>query len=412
MAKIGGRDPGEVTCRWARELMRRDGARDIEIRVFGRRVELVGERNHSERVLAASPAWGGHPPGKLKTTAMSFLAPSALTIADGDAWARLRPFNEQVLATGGPHPFAQAFLDSVREAFARPLADRDDVEAAMGRAMVGIVLGRADPGDDVAGDVTRLMAVVQSPLRRKLLGFWYARLREKLYASLERHWEASGDRDLTLLGLARRAAPESSRRELLEQVPHWMFTFTGSGTDLLTRTLAVIVSRSEVRRRVVDEIKAAGPLDRADSIERLDYLKACLLETGRLFQPVTRTFHRSQTTGSAGGEGFDVIHWFPLLQRDDELGATVHDFRPDRWLGDALDPAAAASNLFLRGPRACPGKDLILFVCKAAIARQVGELGLGGPLNGGSRASRLAHDPLPVSFPEGEAQFTASEASR
>jgi hypothetical protein len=108
----------------------------------------------------------------------------------------------------------------------------------------------------------------------------------------------------------------------------------------------------------------------------------------------------------------EVVHWFPLLQRDDALGAAVHDFRPDRWLGEELDPAAAASNLFLRGPRVCPGKDLILFVCKAAIARQVGELGLGGPLNGGSRASRLAHDPLPVSFPEGEAQFTASEASR
>jgi cytochrome P450 len=96
------------------------------------------------------------------------------------------------------------------------------------------------------------------------------------------------------------------------------------------------------------------------------------------------------------------VHYFPLLQRDDRLGPTVHEFRPDRWLAPDLDAAAQASNLFLRGPRACPGMDLILFVCKTAAAMQLGELGLS------ARQDRLAHDPLPVSFPKLDAPFTAS----
>lgn len=95
----------------------------------------------------------------------------------------------------------------------------------------------------------------------------------------------------------------------------------------------------------------------------------------------------------------ETVHYFPLLQRDPELDASIDAFRPDRWLEPEPDPAVRASNLFLRGPRACPGEDLILFVCKAALARQVGEIGIT------VRPSRLGHDPLPVTFPAGEARF-------
>jgi hypothetical protein len=83
----------------------------------------------------------------------------------------------------------------------------------------------------------------------------------------------------------------------------------------------------------------------------------------------------------------------------------VDEFRPERWLTDDLDAAAGASNLFLRGPRGCPGEDLILFVCEAAIRHQLGESGIT------ARPSRLSTDPLPVSFPAGDVAFiTRSES--
>jgi cytochrome P450 len=83
----------------------------------------------------------------------------------------------------------------------------------------------------------------------------------------------------------------------------------------------------------------------------------------------------------------------------------VDEFRPERWLMDDLDPAARASNLFLRGPRGCPGEDLVVFVCEAAIRHQVGKLGVT------AKPSRLSIDPLPVSFPAGDVAFiTRSES--
>jgi cytochrome P450 len=397
-------DAAAAGCAWARAIVNRDRGAGLDIAVPGVHAELVTRRERSEQVLATTPGPNGYAAGKLKAKAMSFLAERALTIADGDTWARLRRFNERVLGTGGVHPFAQTFLEHVRAAFAAPVGNTDDIRAAMGRAMVGIVLGEdANVHGDPAGDVRVLFDVVQSPLRRLLLGFWYKRRRKRLYEVFEQRWAASRDDDHTLLARARGTPSDVDHDGLLQQVPHWMFTFTGSGSDLLARTLAMVTSRPNVHRRVLDEIGAAGDLGQADSLGRLPYLNACVLETGRLFPPVTRTFHRPPTVG--GSAASDIVHYFPLLQRDDALGPSVHEFRPERWLGSELDAAATASNLFLRGPRACPGMDLILFVCRAAGARLLAELRIA------ARSDVLSRDPLPVSFPEKQAHFTVSETS-
>jgi cytochrome P450 len=286
----------------------------------------------------------------------------------------------------------------VRRAFAKPVSDIDDIRAAMGRAMAQIVLGGTPDGEDPSEDVRVLFDVVQKPVRRKLFGFLYRGRRSRLYARLGRRWDESKDGEKTLVARARQSAPNVGRNVLLEQIPHWMFTFTGSGTDLLARTLAMVTCRPEVHRRALDEINQAGPTSSAETIGKLPYLNACLLETGRLFPPVTRTFHVAADSEAEGDA--QIVHYFPLLQRDDALGPTVHAFQPERWLAPELDGPASASNLFLRGPRACPGMDLILFVCRAASARLLGELFLSG------HSEILSSDPLPVSFPESEALFT------
>jgi hypothetical protein len=399
----GDFDAQAAGCRWARALTEETGAAELRIGVLGRGVDLVTTRTRSEQVLSAEPETGTHEPGRLKAGGMAFLAPAALAVASGERWHRLRAFNEQVLATRDTHPFAQHFLETVRAAFDSPVTGPDDVRRALGRAMVGIVLGEppAD-GSDPADDARVLFDVVQNPVRRKLLGFRYRGRRDRLYALIERRWQEAGDADRTLIALARRTSSGGPSTELFQQVPHWMFTFTGSGSALLTRTLAMITARPAVRERVSAELAAAGPPERAETIQRLDFLNACLLETGRLFPPVTRTFHH---TDAKRGAGREIVHYFPLLQRDDTLGPSVHHFVPERWLQPVLDPPAAASNLFLRGPRACPGSDLILFVCRAAAARLIGELRLSGS------ASTLSRDPLPLSFPERTARFTTAEVT-
>jgi len=182
-----------------------------------------------------------------------------------------------------------------------------------------------------------------------------------------------------------------------------MFTFTGSGTELLFRTLTLVGSRPGVLERALREIEDAGPLEDPDSIERLPYVEACLRETGRLYAPVSRTFHRAPV-----GEVFDhrritptmeIVHFFPVLQRDTRVDPAADLFRPERWLepGAVLDDH---SNVFLSGSRACPGRDLILFVCKAAAAYQLGRNAVRAD------APALETDPLPVSYPRRGTRLT------
>ena len=391
------RDPGHVICRWAREAMTREGGLDLKLPMLNR--TLVGDREHSERVLAGEPSQSTYCAGGTKVDGMKFLAPHALTIIDGDAWRRLRAFNEQVLAIGAPHPSSQAFLAHVRAAFHAPVKDQSDISRAMGRAMVGIVFGdSATPFSDPGNDARELFDVVASVPKRKLFGRLYVERRRRFYAKLRDRWEgADPSNETTLLARARRAAADIDRDHLIEQIPNWMFTFTGSGTKLLTRTLAMIVSREPVRKRVLSELAGAGTITDAATIYALPYLDACLRETGRLFPPVALTFHGAARTSD--GAPPELVHWFSLLQRDDALGRSAQEFRPERWLGVSRDPPSVASNLFLRGPRACPGAELILFVCRAALVRLVGEFRQTG---GGARLSR---DPLPISFPQREAVF-------
>ncbi len=391
-----GADLGRVLCRWAGSLPARDGA--IHIRVLGRRFQLVRSGELSRRILDASPVGGACPPGRFKREAMSFLAPRALTIAHGEDWARLRDFHERVLDFDERHPLAQHFLERTRAAFAQPVHSREEVRTAMGRAMSAIIPG--DAPETLPGEVHTLLRVVQSPLRRRLLGFRYRAVRERLYEFLRsRLRRPEVAKTVNILELARRSDPPADEEEFIQQIPHWMFTFTSSGTELLTRTLALITSRADVHQRILDELAAAGDPEQAVTVGKLCYTEACLLEVGRLFPPATGTFHRSVDDQT------EIIHWFPLLHRDLALGDSIDDFRPERWLSDTPDAVAEASCLFLRGPRRCPGRTLILFVIKAALARQLGEIRMT------VRASRLSTDPLPVSFPEAEAFFHSEKLS-
>jgi cytochrome P450 len=211
------------------------------------------------------------------------------------------------------------------------------------------------------------------------------------------------------VGLARGASGAGDVETLLQQVPHWMFTFTGSGADLLSRGLALIGSRPDTLARVRAELAAAGPLDDPASIDRLRYLEACLLESARLFPPVRFTMHRA----AAGDAALDprippkteILQVFSLTQRDRAADPTADAFRPERWLEDASRADAAYPNLFLSGARRCPGRELIMFVCKGAAAHLLHEAGLA------VRCPELGGDPLPFSFPARRLRFETLKRS-
>jgi cytochrome P450 len=253
-------------------------------------------------------------------------------------------------------------------------------------------------------DIRELFGLVQSPVKRKLQGSRGRRRVAALYDSLREAWHSADRAAATsLLGMARGAGGSENVETLLQQVPHWMFTFTGSGADLLSRGLALIGSRPDALARARNEIASAGPLDDPASIDRLRYLEACLLESARLFPPVRFTLHRAPAGDAAPNAsippGTEILQVFSLTQRDPASDPTADEFRPERWLEDLPRAEAAYPNLFLSGARRCPGRDLILFVCKGAAACLLHEAGLV------VGCAELSADPLPFSFPTRHLRF-------
>ena len=391
-----GGDPGQAINGWLRQ--RAASGEGIVLNLGFKKVLLVTGPDLSAHVLEPQPRVDGFAAGELKKKGMAFLAPNALTISNGDEWARRRVYNETVLGTGGPHPDREAFLDEVNKGFATPVASTAEIRERMGLVMRGVVFGSGAPAG-LPDDMDELMSVVQSPVKRTLFGWRYIGSKNRLYETLRRQWDEASDR--SLVAHARRLGGSASD-DNVQQLPHWMFTFTGSGTDLLTRTLAMVGSRPDVARKVADEIAATGSLDEPSAIDRLVYLEACLRETGRLFPPVTRTFHVAPVgdkfDGRAIPPGMEIVHYFPYQHRDTTVDPTANEFRPERWADEAAIPS---SYLFLGGARSCPGEDLIVFVCKSALAQLIGRHGTS------ARAPALATDPLPVSFPRKEVRINA-----
>jgi cytochrome P450 len=132
------------------------------------------------------------------------------------------------------------------------------------------------------------------------------------------------------------------------------------------RTLLLVLSHPEAHRRVLAELGSPVP-ESAAALDGLPFLDACLTEAAHLYPPVTRTFHHTTAPLSAAGVGVpsdvELATAFPLLGES----ADAPRFRPDRWLPSA-QPNDSSFDPFLGGTRRCPGRNVISFVCKAALA--------------------------------------------
>ena len=350
---------------WSERTSVRLGNADFVLKVGSKRLLLVGGLELSRCVLAPRPGTDGLVAGNIKQKAMATLAPKALTISDGDDWTRRRAFNEFVLDSGHLHSLAPMIAAAARTAFREPITNVESIRDAMRRTMLAVDFGEGVAPDHIAADLEYLSGLVQNPLRRMLLGPFAGGRRRRLRSAIATMWASAESGPASLLKRAREAPPLGDD-EVLEQVPHWMFTFLGSATDLLAHALWLALSHEPTRTALVAEIASAG--ESLSSLDGLPLLNGCLLEAAQLYPTTNRTFHHTTQAVTLGATvvpaNVEIVHWFPLLQPAQPVAPS---FRPRRW-ADGHTTSDEPFDPFLGGSRACPGKHLILFVCKVAMA--------------------------------------------
>lgn len=414
--------PSAILTAWFQQLAQRyAGSGAVLLPLPGKRILLVVDRDLSGHILSEAPSSSAYLPGRLKSQAMELLAPHALTIAHDQDWRHWRTFHEAVLCPGSPHPDQSVHLPTIRAAFSAPCDSLDDIRQRLGVTMLAVVFGVGPESTALkeidltalAEDVQQLADMVNQPLRRLLLGSFQKSRRERIYAVLGEAWKASSE-DAPKGSLLSRAhaanLADSGWQELLEQLPHWMFTFQGSASKLFGRTLVILLSRPELLEKVREELRMVcgsdGPRSE-EQIDRLTFLEACVLETGRLYPPVSLTVHRRDTEEIHDGRRIpadtDILQLFLLLQRPQTPYVEAREFQPSLWLDRT--GGCPFSNVFLSGARSCPGKDLILFVIKTGLATI-----LAGDVPAVPNKAFLQAR-WPLSFPDRLIRFTASTAT-
>jgi cytochrome P450 len=367
-----------------RRLRDRHGPAPLILSVPKRTVAVLLDHEDVGRVLDGTPEHFT-PDTVEKHAALGRFQRHGPLLSRGRDRARRRPFNEAALDQDRPlHHLAEPLWHKITEESGRlaeaarrsgRLAWRG-FEPAWARLVRRVVFG------DAAADDRGLTALLDD-LRRDANWAYLKPRRESARVDLAARLLARLDRadPSSLAGAVADAAPGPDVHPE-DQVAHWLFAYDAAALALM-RTLALLSVHPGPRHGVRTELAATD----ASRPEELPYLRACVLESLRLW-PTTPLLLRDATAATAwGGEvlpaGTSFVVYTPLFHRDPERLPYADRFTPRVWLDGTAD-AEPAMTPFSGGPARCPGRNLVLFTVTTALAallrRNDYRLASAGPL--------------------------------
>ncbi|UUV33173.1 cytochrome P450 [Amycolatopsis roodepoortensis] len=342
------------------------GPGPLRLRVPGRTIDLALSGEDVGAVLAAAPV-PFSPSTKEKRAALGHFQPHGVLISDAVERAPRRTFNEEVLEPGKPlhdlaAPFAAAIAEEAASLWDGGTLDWDTFNVAWWRMVRRVTLGKSAAGDDGLTDALARL--------RKDANWAYAhprrdRLHDQFRTRLIGHLERAEAGSLAEAIASAGPSGERTMEVVADQVAHWLFAFDAAGI-VTFRALALLATHPDVRERADEEVAAAD----LTVPGQFPYLRACALESVRLW-PTTPALLRESTAETAWGPaGTTVLIFTPFFHRDPESLPYADRFEPGIW----LDGSAAANPAlvpFSAGPAICPGRDLVLFCASTMLAHLI-----------------------------------------
>lgn len=385
-------DADRRAVRLLQSLHERYGAGPVLVNFPARRLAVVLSPDHVQRVLDETPE--PFTAANLeKRSSLGRFQPHGVLVSEGEARTDRRRFNEAVLDTERPvHRLADDLVSKVREEVAAVvgLAERsghlawDDFARGWWRMVRRVVLGDAARDDHAVTDLlARLRRGANWGYLRPGQNAVHARFERRLRAHLERAEPGS-------LAHLVATAPATPQTVPHDQVPQWLFAFDAAGMATF-RTLALLASHTEQAGHARDELSGRD----LSTPQDLPYLRACVLESSRLW-PTTPSILRDTTTTTVWDSGTlpagtALMVFAPFFHRDDRRLPYADRFQPGVWAdGYASDEWPLIP--FSAGPAECAGRNLVLLVTSTALAallehhdyrlRPLGRLDSGRPLPG------------------------------
>ncbi|KAK3127816.1 hypothetical protein QOZ80_7AG0578770 [Eleusine coracana subsp. coracana] len=189
-----------------------------------------------------------------------------------------------------------------------------------------------------------------------------------------------------LLGLMLEAcAPEHgdtpvlSMDEIIDECKTFFFAGHDTTSHLLTWTSFLLSTHPEWQERLREEVRrecgGGDAVPTGDVLNRLKLVNMFLLETLRLYAPVSLIQRRAGSELEVGGvrvpEGAILTIPIATIHRDKEVwGEDAGEFRPERFENGVTRAAKHPNALlsFSSGPRSCIGQNFAMIEAKAVVA--------------------------------------------
>ncbi|MBV1853159.1 cytochrome P450 [Catellatospora tritici] len=363
LVTLAGRwwQPDARAVRLMQRLRGRYGGGALLLRNPGRKWALALSTDAVRVVLADTEPYS--PATVDKIAALSHFQPHGVLITRGGLRAPRRAVNEHALDADLPvHHLAASITAKITEEIA-PLRDQmggrlawDRFATAYWRAVRRIVLGDAAHDDD---ELLDLLAMLRRDANWAGLRPRNDRLRQRFRQRLDAHLARREPGSLASL-----LPPPEPVMDPYGQVPHWLFAYDAAGATVF-RTLAMLSTHP------VQRLWSAADLRSGESPHRLPRLRACVLETLRLW-PTTPAILRESGTPTRWDGGrlparTSLLVYTPFFHRDDQTLPYAHRFEPARWI-DANGHDEWSTVSFSAGPGRCPGRNLVLLTTTAILA--------------------------------------------
>lgn len=327
----------------------------VPILTYGLIINIITDINFVKQLLDNSPFIFGA--GKIKYDFFKSFMGLNLGISEGCPWMRRRKFNEHVLTSDKPHIFSTMFNRSIEKILQN---NEIPLNLIQFNKLARLITMKIVFNENKINE--SLFNVISQANSFSVVFVGSANI-NKTYMKNYNQYILKHIRNPnkgSLLYLTKNANSELTDKEILHQVPHWIFPINGITSVASLKLLLLLSNHPKILHKVMNDIKQ----------NKYDYLRKCILELLRLNNPVSSTFRTLLRDYSFDdnykykkGEQFVILN-SPVL-RDPITFIKPNKFIPKRWT-DQLEKSYYAV-MFNQGPQRCPGKELAIFIIQSFI---------------------------------------------
>ena len=293
--------------------------------ILGRNYILINKLEKVKEVLFNSPS--RYKRGTLKYNFFKTFMPDNIGVTyDTKIWRERRTLNEHVLDTNVMHTdLITIYKEEIKNIVKNinKFNSRDDF-IKLGHQVTKLLLfGHTNISDE-------LFDLIYTPTTFELI-FKQSNHVKSIHDKWRQILTTTEIKENSLIGKLNKLE-DLNKDDIIDQIPHWLFPINGSISITLPRLL-LLDSLSNYNNNIRNKI----------------------LETTRLYNPVTTLFRLDEQTGK------EYIILIQMFLRNNNYFPNPHKFDPSRFENNQIEHELY-SLMFSQGPQICPGKNLIIYL--------------------------------------------------